>query len=75
MIVMLARFDEERENPLTATEPEYHLADCNNIPSWGKNAVHWAVANGIIHGNNGSILPDDYVKVSEAIAMISRCAK
>ena len=75
MIVMLARFDEERENPLTATEPEYHLADCNNIPSWGKNAVHWAVANGIIYGNNGSILPDDYVKVSEAIAMISRCAK
>ena len=75
MIVMLARFDEERENPLTATEPEYHLADCNNIPSWGKNAVHWAVANGIIYGNNGSILPDDYVKVSEAVAMISRCAK
>ena len=51
------------------------IADCNHIPSWGKNAVHWAVANGIIYGNNGNILPDDYVTVSEAIAMISRCAK
>ena len=75
MIVMLARFDEERGAVLTATEPEYHLRDCDKIPSWGKNAVHWAVANGIIIGNNGSILPDDYVKITEATAMISRLGK
>jgi hypothetical protein len=72
MMVMLARFDEERGSLLAATEPERHLEDCNAIPAWGKNAVHWAVANGIIYGNNGSILPDDNVKVTEAIAMISR---
>ena len=75
MLVMLARFDEERGTLLTATEPEHHLADCDKIPAWGKNAVHWAVANGIIIGNNGSILPEDFVKVTEAIAMISRCGK
>lgn len=75
MIVMLARFDEERGNVLAETEPEYHLADCDKIPAWGKSAVHWAVANGIIYGNNGNVLPEDYVKVTEAIAMISRCGK
>ena len=72
MIVMLARFDEERGNLLTATEPESHLADCDKIPEWGRSAAHWAVANGIINGNNGMILPDDYVKVTEAVTMISR---
>ena len=75
MIVMLARFDEERGKLLTATEPEYHLADCDEIPGWGKSALHWAVANGIIYGNNGNVLPDEYVKISEAVAMISRCKK
>lgn len=73
MIVMLARFEEERGNILTATEPEHHLSDCDEIPDWGKSAVHWAVANGIIYGDNGSVRFDDYVKVNEAVAMISRC--
>ena len=72
MMVMLARFDEERGNLLTAAEPESHLADCDKIPEWGRSAAHWAVANGIIYGNNGSVLPDDYVKTTEAVAMISR---
>ena len=72
MMVMLARFDEERGNLLTAAEPQNHLADCDKIPEWGRSAAHWAVANGIIYGNNGCVLPDDYVKVTEAIAMISR---
>lgn len=72
MMVILARFDEERGNLLTATEPELHLADCNKIPEWGKSAAHWAVANGIIYGSDGNILPDDYVNVTEAVAMISR---
>ena len=75
MMVILERFDEERGNLLTATEPQYHLADCNIIPAWGRSAAHWAVANGIIIGNNGKILPDDYVKVEEAVAMISRLGK
>ena len=75
MIVMLERFDEERGNLLSKAEPEYHLADCDEIPAWGKSAVHWAVANGVIYGNNGKVLPDNYVKVTEAIAMISRCEK
>ena len=75
MVVMLARFDEVRGSLLTATEPAYHLSDCDEIPSWGKSAAHWAVANGIIYGNNGKILPDDYVTVTEAIAMISRLEK
>ena len=68
-------FDEGRGSLLAATEPEHHLADCDEIPTWGKSAVHWAVANGMIYGSNGSILPDDYVKVAEAIAMISRFGK
>ena len=75
MMVMLARFDEERGNLLTAVEPAHHLADCDKIPEWGRSAAHWAVANGIIYGNNGSVLPDDYVKMTEAIAMISRLGK
>ena len=75
MIVMLARFDEERETHLNASTPAHHLKDCNEIPLWGKNAVHWAVANGIIIGNNGRVLPNDYVKITEAIAMISRLGK
>ena len=66
---------EERGNLLTAAEPECHLADCDKIPEWGRSAAHWAVANGIIYGNNGSILPDDYVKTTEAVAMISRLGK
>ena len=72
MMVILARFDEERGNLLTATEPQHHLADCDKIPEWGRSAAHWAVANGIIYGNNGNVLPDDNVKVKEAVAMISR---
>ena len=72
MIVMLARFDEERGNLLTATEPQHHLEDCDKIPEWGRNAAHWAIANEIIYGHKGNVLPDDYVKVKEAIAMISR---
>ena len=75
MMVILARFDEERGNLLTATQPENHLADCDKIPEWGKSAAHWAVANGIIVGDNGSILPEKYVSVTEAIAMISRLGK
>lgn len=75
MMVILARFDEERGNLLTAAEPEIHLADCDKIPAWGRSAAHWAVANGIIVGNNGYVLPEDYVKVTEAIAMISRLGK
>ena len=75
MMVMLARFDEERGNLFIATEPEHHLSDCDKIPDWGRSAAHWAVANGIIVGNNGNILPENYVKVTEAIAMISRLGK
>ena len=72
MMVMLARFDEVRGNLLTAKEPKNHLADCDTIPEWGKSAAHWAVANGIVYGNNGYILPEDCVKVTEAVAMVSR---
>lgn len=75
MMVMLARFDEVRGNLLTATKPSHHLADCDKIPEWGRSAAHWAVANGIIYGNNGNVLPDDNVKVKEAVAMISRLGK
>ena len=75
MMVMLARFDEERGNILALNEPERHLADCDKIPEWGRSAAHWAVANGIIYGNNGNVLPDDNVKVKEAVAMISRLGK
>ena len=51
---------------------ENSYKDTAKISSWAKNAVSWAVASGIISGNNGNLNPKGYASRAEAAVMFCK---
>lgn len=45
-------------------------ADLSDVPEWARDAVSWAVANGIV-GNGGAIRPNDPCSRAECSAIVS----
>lgn len=47
-----------------------NYSDWSSVPEWAKNAVAWAVEDGVVSGNNGKLRPTDYCTRAEAAAML-----
>ena len=51
------------EAPIEADLSRY--SDADDIPSWGRQAVEWAVASGIMQGSGGQLTPNDIASRAE----------
>lgn len=51
------------EAPVEADLSRY--SDADDIPSWGRQAVEWAVASGIMQGSGGQLTPNDIASRAE----------
>ncbi len=55
---------------------QFNFSDMEKVSSWAKDAVEWAVANGIISGSNGALLPTKSATRAEIATIIMRfCEK
>lgn len=59
-----------RGNPAPAGEPTGY-PDWNEVPDWAKDAMAWAVEQGVIGGSDGKLLPNAACSRAEAAAMLA----
>ena len=74
MAVMLARYAQliEGKNISVDGGSLNAFPDGNTVPAWAREAVIWAVANGIINGMNGKIAPNENATRAQFAAIIIR---
>ncbi len=54
---------------------EFDFSDIDKVSSWAKDAVEWAVSNGIISGSNGALLPAKSATRAEIATIVMRFCK
>ena len=59
-----------RGNPAPAGEPTGY-PDWAEVPDWAKDAMAWAVEQGVIGGSDGRLLPNSACSRAEAAAMLA----
>ena len=57
-------------NPAPAGEPTGY-PDWTEVPEWAKDAMAWAVEQGVIGGSDGKLLPNSACSRAEAAAMLA----
>lgn len=50
------------------------FSDASSVPSWGRDAMSWAVGAGILNGSNGALRPGGDATRAEVAAMLHRFA-
>ena len=71
-VTMLHRY---AGNP-AATDRELHFSDTEKISAYAREAVRWAVENGILSGyGDGSFLPEGTATRAQAAGMLERYVK
>ena len=48
------------------------FSDAASVSAYAVNAMHWAVANGIVNGSNGKLNPQDNATRAEVAAILMR---
>lgn len=72
-VVMLQRYSAYTGHDVDQTVDLSIYPDCNDVSGWAKDAVTWAVANGIISGNSkGELKPQGTTSRAECATMITR---
>ena len=74
MAVMLARYAELIDGKNTSVDGGSLNAfpDANTVPDWSRDALIWAVANGIINGLDGKIAPTNNATRAQFAAITNR---
>lgn len=57
-------------NPTHTGEPTGY-PDWEDVPDWAKDAMSWAVEQGVVSGSNGRLLPNSACSRAEAAAMLA----
>ena len=71
LIAMLYRLSGSPENKSTLSG----FKDIERISGYAKDAVTWAVENGILAGDGGRIMPQSYATREQAVAILMRYAR
>lgn len=50
------------------------FSDAGKVSSWSKNAMQWAVANGIMSGSDGKLMPQGTLTRAQAATMLQKFA-
>ena len=75
IVTILYRYAKYANLDTTASDDLSAFADADKVSDWALDAMKWAVANGIVNGDEKSrINPQDYATRAEAVAMIARLA-
>ena len=70
MIVMLYRLAQAAGRDTTSASDLSSFKDASSVSSWARDAMSWAVNNGIIEGSDGSLLPKSLLKRSQMAKII-----
>lgn len=59
----------------TSASGSSNFSDSDDVSTWAKDAMNWAIANKIIQGSDGKIKPQGYASRAEASAILQRFVK
>jgi len=69
IVTMLYRY---ADNPVAPANALDGFVDAGEVSSWARNAMRWAVDQGIIQGNRGRLLPQNDATRAETVAILHR---
>lgn len=72
LVTILYRCCEGKGNDVSASASLSRFTDAERVSDWAAQAMRWAVANGIIKGNNGMITPQGTATRAQMAAIIER---
>lgn len=74
LVAMLYRYAKLEGRDVSARADISRFTDVGNVHTYAVEAVQWAVAEGILKGNNGRLLPNGLATRAEAAALMVRYA-
>ena len=72
MATIMYRYTKYKQWPVDQTTELSAYPDASKVSSFAQNSVAWAVANGIISGNNGNLDPQGSAVRAQAATIITR---
>ena len=71
-VLMLYNYAKYKEKNLTASGDLNKFTDGNDVSTYAKTAMKWAIGNKIVSGNNGKLNPKSTTTRAELCVMINK---